>query len=334
VGNCMYALLPVATMLAIGHLTGRKPARALTTTLALAGCAGATLVWLADAPRYFASAPIGIGFATAMLWCTAAVAMTREQRSSVYRFSLLTTLAVVAAVCVVRVLAAFSGFHDLLVPMSGSAMQTATALAAILLVTAGSMSVLGLLEEMRHQRVTEEGQRDGLTGVLLRNPFLAMSSEVLDRVAEPFTVVMLDIDNFKSINDTFGHATGDAVIADCAGVLKQRVRAGDLVGRLGGEEFALTLPRCEVSQALEVAERIRTQIEGGTITGKKGPISYTVSIGLAQGTPRVNARATLEHALHLADEALYLAKRSGKNQTVISSSETHPPHRDIALERG
>lgn len=325
VGNCLFAFLPLALVKAVSRLTGRQLWLGWFWILALAGCAGASITYLTEAPRYFASIPIGLGFALSTLWSLVVMLSWKTRHVSVYRYAFVVSLVVLVCASVVRVWAAFGGFHELLVPVSSSALQTSIVLAAMLLVTAGSMSVFGMLEELRLQRLAEEGQRDGLTGVLLRKPFFSNSSLVIERLHAPFSVLMLDIDHFKNVNDNFGHATGDAVITDCANVLKDMVRNGDLVGRLGGEEFALMLPRCGAAEAHEVAERIRQQVAGRAIIGRAGAVHYTVSIGVSEGRSGATPQALLDLALQEADEALYEAKRNGRNQVVVKRPDPEMP---------
>lgn len=297
--------------------------------LAAVGCSGAFVTYAFGAPRYFTSLPIGLGFALASLWSLFVILSWKTRHVSIYRYAFLVSLLVLVCATVVRVLAAVGGLHDLLIPVSNSALQTSIVLAAMLVVTAGSMCIFGMLEELRLQRLADEGQKDGLTGVLLRKPFFSNSTLIIERVGSPFSVLMLDIDNFKKVNDSFGHAAGDAVITDCANVLKETVRAGDLVGRLGGEEFAVMLPRCNADEAVDVAERIRQQVATRLVTGRGGSVRYTVSIGVAEGRMGSKAQASLELALHQADEALYEAKRAGRNLVVLKQPDQDEPNEKL-----
>jgi diguanylate cyclase (GGDEF)-like protein len=122
---------------------------------------------------------------------------------------------------------------------------------------------------------------------------------------------MMDIDYFKKINDTHGHAAGDAVLRDVAKALASTLRPGDMVGRLGGEEFAALLPDCDQPAAGVTAERLRAITEGLSITHEGKTLRVTISIGVSALHPR---DTSIEQALQRADEGLYAAKRNGRNR--------------------
>jgi diguanylate cyclase (GGDEF)-like protein len=158
---------------------------------------------------------------------------------------------------------------------------------------------------------------DDLTGVYNRRFLsLKLTDEFYKskRYNHTFSVMMADIDNFKQINDTFGHHAGDVVIKEIAKTLQREKRLSDIVGRYGGEEFVVVMPHIGADDAFPMAERIRKSIEAhafGSIIGHK---HVTVSIGIASiGDPMAEA----DDLLRLADEALYKAKSGGKNKTVI-----------------
>jgi len=163
-------------------------------------------------------------------------------------------------------------------------------------------------EELRQQAVT-----DALTGVANRRRLMeAGANEVqrAERSYEPLSLMILDIDLFKRINDTLGHSAGDAVIRGVAQACAAQVRTFDTLGRLGGEEFALILPMTDATGAFELAERLRTAIAEMTVEWQGQPVRVTVSIGVAQ-----NGAASLgfPSLLARADEALYQAKHAGRN---------------------
>ena len=152
---------------------------------------------------------------------------------------------------------------------------------------------------------------DTLTGAMQRGAFLSAGERDLARVrrnGSPFLCLFLDVDHFKTINDTFGHATGDKVlkgiVADCSSVL----RRSDYVGRMGGEEFCIFLPDASPASATDIAERIRTTIAAP----RPDTGAVTVSIGIASALP---GDATVESVVDRADRAVYEAKRLGRNRT-------------------
>ena len=164
--------------------------------------------------------------------------------------------------------------------------------------------------------MVELSSRDALTGLANRRAFeLALGREV-DRVArsgEPALLLALDIDHFKRVNDTWGHAAGDQVIKSVAQALVDSVRPMDLVARVGGEEFAIILPNCAAAFGETVAERVRRRVEHMPVTlGPSGQqVAVTVSVGGAFAPQWV--RSTPALWLERADQQLYLAKAQGRN---------------------
>ncbi len=166
------------------------------------------------------------------------------------------------------------------------------------------------------EALVELSSRDALTGLANRRAFeLALGREV-DRVArsgEPALLLAMDIDHFKRVNDTWGHAAGDQVIKAVAQALVDSVRPMDLVARVGGEEFAIILPNCASAFGETVAERVRRRVEHMPVTlGPSGQqITVTVSVGGAFAPQWV--RSTPALWLERSDQQLYLAKAQGRN---------------------
>jgi len=155
---------------------------------------------------------------------------------------------------------------------------------------------------------------DGLTGLYNRKKFdeiLADQFARFRRNHRPFAVMMLDLDNFKSVNDNYGHVAGDEALADVAAILKQSVRDVDYVARYGGEEFVVVLVETTLDAALDVAERIRAEMEIPRFGASNKLISVTVSLGVTHSR---EDDAGPEEVLARADHALYEAKRAGRNQ--------------------
>ncbi|MBL8343359.1 MAG: GGDEF domain-containing protein [Rubrivivax sp.] len=187
--------------------------------------------------------------------------------------------------------------------------------------------VQGLIDAL-----VELSSRDALTGLANRRAFeLALAREA-DRVArsgEPALLLVLDIDHFKRINDTHGHAAGDEVIRAVALALQDSVRPMDLVARVGGEEFAIILPNCGAAFGETVAERVRRRIESMPVLISRGgpPVPVTASVGGAFAPQWV--RCTPGLWLERADQQLYRAKAQGRNlvrleptaSSVVSSEE-------------
>jgi diguanylate cyclase (GGDEF)-like protein len=160
---------------------------------------------------------------------------------------------------------------------------------------------------------------DSLTGLYNRAYVLdRLSTEVLRcaRYKEPISFLMIDIDFFKKINDTYGHLTGDAVLKIVANQLKNSTREIDIVGRYGGEEFIVICPNADILNAKIIAERIRVKAMNSNLSITKGNISVTLSIGISCSIPKmfVNTDAFITTQIGDADIALYKAKSSGRNR--------------------
>jgi diguanylate cyclase (GGDEF)-like protein len=162
---------------------------------------------------------------------------------------------------------------------------------------------------------------DFLTNALSRGAFHAFGNKMLAQLAaekQPLAVVMLDIDHFKSVNDRYGHAVGDLVLTNFTQTITRGLREDDLLGRLGGEEFAVLLPRTDHEEAREIAERLRANVEALPIHVEgEEPLRITTSMGFTSSV--VSSATTLDELLHAADQALYEAKATGRNRVVEAS---------------
>ncbi|BFI95186.1 MAG: hypothetical protein RSP_06960 [Rhodanobacter sp.] len=172
--------------------------------------------------------------------------------------------------------------------------------------------------ELQSRTFEKMANTDVLTGACSRRFFIEMSERVIARCAKsaaPLAMLLLDIDHFKSINDTHGHAIGDEVLVGFASTCQAGLREMDLLGRLGGEEFGLLLPEAETGDALAVAERLRGALESLAIRTPRGDeIRFTVSIGLCMLS---GGSDTYETLMAHADKALYDAKQSGRNRVRV-----------------
>ena len=155
---------------------------------------------------------------------------------------------------------------------------------------------------------------DPLTGLNNRRSFFERANHMrlqCVRYNHPFSILMLDIDYFKLINDRFGHDIGDDVLKIVSDIISQSLREVDVLGRLGGEEFAVLLPETSLKSALKVAERIRASVEAFRLETDQGSVDVKISIGVVGGT---FAEESIEVFLKRADEQLYRAKENGRNR--------------------
>jgi len=170
----------------------------------------------------------------------------------------------------------------------------------------------------RSRQLSDALDRDSLTGLLKHSRIKEQVDSELSRAVrsgENLSVVMLDLDHFKQVNDTYGHPAGDKVIKAAAHLLRQRLRKTDAVGRYGGEEFVAVLPRCNREEARTLMEDVRQRFNDITFTADQRSFNVTLSVGIAAFRPGVE-RA--EQLLQEADAALYRAKAEGRNRIYLS----------------
>jgi two-component system, cell cycle response regulator len=178
--------------------------------------------------------------------------------------------------------------------------------------------MLAAQDELRAQAITDE-----LTGLMNRRGILERLQHELALVARDgrdLSVMMIDIDHFKVVNDTHGHAVGDEVLQDVAQRMRRQLRVYDDIGRVGGEEFAVLLPECAAAAAAAVAERMRSTVASDLVKTAAGAVPVTVSIGVTS----VDTLREYEPAnvLAQADRALYAAKSGGRNRVATEVAAT------------
>jgi diguanylate cyclase (GGDEF)-like protein len=198
------------------------------------------------------------------------------------------------------------------------ATETSQLYIALLVLVLASIALWTYRIKRSQLRFMKLARRDGLTGIFNRQHFVDEAEQQLRycrRSARHACVVLIDLDHFKVVNDTHGHAVGDRVLSRAVEACQAHLRSTDVFGRLGGEEFGILLPDCELEQAQARAEQIRAAI-ATAVTGDNGPgIPISASFGVAvTARSGYELRALLIHA----DEALYRAKREGRNRVVVS----------------
>ncbi|AEO49919.1 sensor domain-containing diguanylate cyclase [Rhodospirillum rubrum] len=195
---------------------------------------------------------------------------------------------------------------------------------AVLTDAAGqAVGLVAVITDITEQKRMEEALRrlattDPLTGALNRRAFMEAARRDLalaQRHGEPVTVALADIDHFKRVNDQHGHATGDEALKTFVATVHGALRASDVLGRMGGEEFALILPHTALASAMLLADRLRQTLANLRVPCPSGEVEFTVSIGLAElGTHGT----TIDTLLQAADEALYRAKSAGRNRVIAA----------------
>lgn len=166
------------------------------------------------------------------------------------------------------------------------------------------------------EQAEQLARTDALTGLNNRRSFFETGSAILlnaRRYERPLSVVMLDLDNFKAINDTYGHSTGDEVIKAVANTLRQGRRESDITGRLGGEEFAILLQETDIETALDLIENLRKEVQQIIVNSEDKQVGVTASFGIAELDAQCD---TLGKLIANADRALYQAKEQGRNRVV------------------
>lgn len=228
--------------------------------------------------------------------------------------------------------------------VGGSAISPHTLVGALLLMALVYAVTSRLREDQRHKEALERekieltrtrdqmrhfAENDDLTGLSnhrIITERLADEVERSRRERAPLSVILADIDHFKSINDTFGHVVGDQVLKEVAGILRQSVRTYDSVGRYGGEEFLIVLPGSDFESARLRAEQLRRAVQAAHVMDGETMVLVTSSFGVASGFP---GKDQAEAVIRMADAALYEAKRNGRNR-VVAAEITAPADTPVA----
>lgn len=251
---------------------------------------------------YWLGGPGALAFSLpALLWCALS-----------YRIFTLTLIT--AALCLSKMIAVSLGSFDF---TPEHFLETISFRMGLSMLVLGPLAVAGshmarteLMRKLRHAV-----NHDFLTDALARGAFLKQGQSMLERCqqdGQPFAVFMLDLDHFKQVNDHFGHAGGDQLLRSFSQMLTRVLRMQDIVGRMGGEEFAVVLPQVDSAAALKIAERINQATRELRVPAGDQAISATVSIGLIHLSHRGSA-PRLDMLLQQADQALYEAKASGRD---------------------
>jgi diguanylate cyclase (GGDEF)-like protein len=269
----------------------------------------------------------GPGIDTRLLWISALQALMYSVPGSILAFSrdessliqkvtggiyLLCSLAMIA-----RIVSILRNSANAVLP--GASTDQVAAFALLLhpfLLLLCSMAYVLLKKEQLSRSLQVFAETDPLTGLSNRRAFFRLAAEYIRTAAlknDPFSLLMIDIDNFKTINDAHGHSVGDEIIASLAATLRGSIRQTDVACRFGGEEFVVLLAGCDPREAFRIAERIRATAE----RSEPATVRYTVSIGIAGET---GASANLDALIRRADNGMYRAKALGRNRVQTEES--------------
>lgn len=187
-----------------------------------------------------------------------------------------------------------------------------------LFVVCSSMSFYSMVQEEQRREITERAKRDPLTGLFNRRAFFE-AAEKLAHEHRPFSIVMVDIDHFKSINDTHGHLGGDSILSFAGRLIANAFRLSDIPCRFGGEEFCILLRDCDATQAHQQTEQLLEKFRQSVIRlPEGGEVKITISAGVSAHTSDQKLLKTIQ----AADTALYVAKKEGRNQAQCFESST------------
>ena len=272
-----------------------------------------SLVCLLEVSEDFRIITFSIMAATIILY-TAVLCFIRKRNTFLLKtVGILYLLIMVALVC--RALVAWNTFgSDEAVKLQG---QSWLSFSILVLMILGNNGFFMLAKEQTDEKLIALANIDGLTGVLNRRAFFEQGGRSLRyfaRKKRPVSFLMIDIDCFKKVNDTYGHFVGDIAIKTVAGEVQNQLRSYDYLGRFGGDEFVVMLPGTDERDSGIVAERLRNMIESKVIYDERVKLQITISIGIATLIPQNTT--TIEMLYKLGDWALHEAKRAGGNCTV------------------
>ncbi|MEI7605742.1 MAG: GGDEF domain-containing protein [Rhodospirillaceae bacterium] len=222
---------------------------------------------------------------------------------------------IVTVVCIPSIIIANAHLAHPYSPNAMATMVTSLLLTSVIcsVYTSRSVSFFRRMNDANDQ-LRIQAARDPLTGVMNARAYYAATERLITlslRTGEPFSVLFVDLDHFKSINDRYGHEAGDTVLKEVAASLTGNARDCDVLGRIGGEEFSLFLPNTDLAGAEVLAEKLRTAIESLTPAAGDIRLKVTASIGVARNQPEHRSIADIQR---LADQAMYLAKKQGRNR--------------------
>ena len=325
VGNLMLSSVFVGMIAAVYQFQGRPVRRALLLAPPLLVLIFVS-VFIDNFPARVSFVGLVIGLQA--VWALLAALSHRHATVGRGQWLLVAGLLLEAVVLGVRALVAISTHSEATNILQSSALQTLTFLATFSVVLVSSVGFVFMSRDRADENNRVLAALDPLTGVANRRSLIAaLDRDVAraQRMREPMALMMVDIDHFKDVNDQYGHPAGDRVLCSVVNVLRQRVRAQDLVGRYGGEEFMVLLPDTGLTGAQQLARALCKAVEESRCPadGVPGPgIAVTVSIGVFGG--RLGSGDSWDMLIAAADRALYQAKNNGRNRVEVATGLRRP----------
>jgi diguanylate cyclase (GGDEF)-like protein len=228
----------------------------------------------------------------------------------------------ILVVLAIRAVAALSGITDFAEPQNHIAIHWVQVISFIAVMTTallGSVGFVLMIKERTDREIMHLAMTDSLTGVPNRRALIEQAELMrAQRNGHPMSLLMIDVDHFKRINDTYGHPAGDEVLRQATALMGQRLRAGDVLGRYGGEEFCVIAPDTDSEGALILAESLREILAGTPLQTEAGVIAITISIGFT--CCATTGVREMKDLLAEADAALYRAKQAGRNRVVCATA--------------
>lgn len=321
VANLAFVGLAVYSLLAHAHLLRRAPPRRLIAAMVALVAAGVAGHVVLGAPARLSILCFSVAFSVlqvAVCWLLWRHFVTHKAKLSLAGMLIGLPLALSFTMRAVRVL---TGQTGVLAPAGASSVQIGVLVIGMLHIVGTSIVFFSMVHASQRDAMLEAFRRDGLTGVYSRHAFFEFATQRLrDLPTLGHAVLMVDLDRFKQVNDTFGHAGGDAALAHAARAMGLALRSTDLLGRYGGEEFCVLITDCTADTALQLAERI---VHGARRQQVRLPDGRTIGYTLSAGCAMVRAEstdgtadATLREALERADAAMYRAKQGGRDRAM------------------
>jgi len=323
--TAMLAVVPL-TMMAYAKLLKVEPPSGSIALSSAVGLSGVLAVFFLGTDPQFGIFSMSMAIGFQLVLAALMVATAPGRHSAQWRVVLNIIHALSALAFFVRAGMALNGQGMLVSPVANSSAQIMALCMAALYFTAATVVFIVMVSQRQQYEMSDRLRRDGLTGLYTRTAFFEMvGNKRCQSQAGGYALVLMDIDNFKRINDSFGHAGGDAVLAHAARMLSQLTRLSDVAVRYGGEEFCVLLRACSAEEAGRFAQRLVEEAGRQSVRMKDGRnVSFTFSVGYACAPAGQTSQGveSLEAVIEQADQALYAAKAAGRNQARSASTVT------------